>query len=131
MILKRLCEGGARFAALALAGAVAGCAWPTSDESTLKAIAAECQHLMRTEPPDADAGPVPAYHGVPESRWPQIIASLKPTGVAVFRQGCDVQTKPMLDGGWGYFVPRSKGSLPQPRDRYSDLGYGVYWYRPY
>jgi hypothetical protein len=129
--IKQLRRCGVRFAALALAGVLAGCAWPTSDESTLKAIAAECQHLMQTEPPDTDNGPVPTYSGVPRSRWPRVIASLNPVDVVVFRQGCDVLIKPMFDGGWGYFVPRTKGRLPEPRERYSDEGYGVYWFHPY
>ncbi|HEX2593324.1 MAG TPA: hypothetical protein VHL34_17610 [Rhizomicrobium sp.] len=120
----------ARFGALAVAFALAGCAWPTHDEATLKGVAVACQHLMTTEALDTDYGPYPKYSGVPQKRWPPAIASLHPQDVSVFQTGCDIQIKPMFDGGWGYFVPRARGQLPEPRGRYTDLGYGVYWYRP-
>jgi hypothetical protein len=51
--------------------------------------------------------------------------------VTVDSNGVDIMTKPYFDGGYGYFVPRIEGKLPYPEARYSALGQGVYWYRPY
>jgi hypothetical protein len=117
-----------RFAAAVLAIAVAalfGCTRPTADKSTLKAIKAECQLLMKTQP-------IEIYPGVPKSRWPQVIASLKPESVTVSQRGVDILVRPYFDGGWGYFVPRSKRDEPPAGwGRYSDLGQGVYWFHPY
>ncbi len=68
---------------------------------------------------------------VPKDKWPHTIASLNPMWITIFANGCDIQIKPMFDGGWGYFVPRTKSIPPAHEGRFSDLGYGVYWYHPY
>lgn len=120
--------------ALAIAGSLSGCAWPTNDATTLKAIAGECQYLMRTVPPTVPHGGMPASTdngGVAKNKWPRAIASLNPMWVTIFRDGCDIQIKPMFDGGWGYFIARTGGIPPKPEGRFTDLGYGVYWYHPY
>jgi hypothetical protein len=123
---------GAAFAALAIAlTLLTGCTRPTHDQSTLKAIKAESQILMLTEQP-VTYGTVPkVIVTVPKSRWPRVIASLKPEWVTVFPDGVDIMIKPFFDGGWGYFVPRSEREPPEPAGRYSELGQGVYWYHPY
>jgi hypothetical protein len=71
------------------------------------------------------------FYVVPESQYLPVIASLEPVEVTVSRDGVDILTKPFLDGGWGYFVPRSARYRPNFPQRYSDLGEGVYWYHPY
>jgi hypothetical protein len=132
-------RGGAVFAVLAIAlTLLTGCTRPTHDQSTLKAIKAESQFLMVTERAvtygtvPKDNVPVPkAMETVPKSRWPRVIASLKPEWVTVFPDGVDIMIKPFFDGGWGYFVPRSEREPPEPAGRYSELGQGVYWYHPY
>ena len=131
--MPRISKLFSRFAALALASAVAGCAWPTGDESTLKAIAAECQQLMRTVPPYPSHGATPSLSAgsVPKDKWSPAVASLNPMWITIFEDGCVIQIKPMFDGGWGYFVPRAKNKPPEPEGRFSDLGYGVYWFHPY
>ncbi|HEV2562812.1 MAG TPA: hypothetical protein VGT78_11800 [Rhizomicrobium sp.] len=115
-------------AALAIALTVlAGCTRPTTDQSTLKAIKAECQALMMIPPIESTTDP-----DVPKSRWPHVIASLKPEFVMILSQGVFITVKPYFDGGWGYFVPRSKGDRPPPGDpQFSEIGQGVYWFHPY
>ena len=106
---------------------LAGCTCPTTDQSTLKAIKAECQALLMIPPIKGDT-----YPDIPKSRWPRVIASLKPEFVEILSQGIFITTKPYFDGGWGYFVPRSKGDQPPPGDpQYSEVGQGVYWFHPY
>jgi hypothetical protein len=68
---------------------------------------------------------------VPEERWPKAIASLDRTYVTVYPHGVEVMVKPYFDGGYGYFIPRQGGVLPEPVERFSEIGEGVYWYRPY
>jgi hypothetical protein len=112
-------------AVLAIALTVlAGCAQPTTDEPTLKAIAAESQMLMVAERTET-------FVNVPKSRWPRVIASLKPEFVTVFPDGVEIVIKPFFDGGWGYFVPRSAREPPKPAGRYRELGHGVFWFHPY
>jgi len=97
---------------------------PSSDPSTLKAIKAEALMLMKAYPPSAD-------EYVPKSRWPRVIASLKPHSVLIYRDGVEVTTIPYFDGGWGYFVPRKERQLPEPVGRFEEAGEGVYWWHPY
>lgn len=121
---RQLHGGGAFAVFLAALTLLTGCTRPTRDESALKAIKAESQILMVTQP-------TKTYATVPKSRWPFIIASLNPEGVTVFPDGVDIVIKPYFDGGWGYFVPRSEREPPKPVGRFSELGQGVYWYHPY
>jgi len=123
---------GAAFAVLAFAlTLLAGCTRPTHDQSTLTAIKAESQILMVTERAVTFGTVTKAIVTVPKSRWPRVIASLKPEWVIVDQDGVNIVIKPFFDGGWGYFVPRSEREPPEPAGRYSELGQGVYWYHPY
>ena len=106
-------------AALILLGS---CAWPTDDPATLKAINAESQMLMKAYPTDAE---------VPKARWPHAIASLEPELVSINSAGVHITTKPHFDGGWGYFVPRRGQGVPEPVERFEEVGHGVYWWHPY
>jgi hypothetical protein len=115
-------RGPALLAALAL---LAGCAWPTRDQSKLKAIKAESEHLAATHP----IGPQ-GWTEISQSRWPPVIASLRPHSVTVHEWGVSISTKPYLDGGWGYHVSRYKRELPMPERCYSEPGEGVFWHGP-
>jgi hypothetical protein len=117
-------RNSAAFAALAALTLLTSCTRPTRDQSVLKAVKAESQILMATRPNRT-------YAVIPKSRWPRVIASLKPEAVTVLPDGVDIMTKPYFDGGWGYFVPKSEGAPPKPAGRFSDLGQGVYSYHPY
>ena len=88
----------------------------------LKAIKAEARMLMHTHPVDMD---------VPKARWPRRIASLEPKLVAIDAAGVHITTTPYFDGGWGYFVPRRERRLPEPVERFEEVGQGVYWWHPY
>ena len=101
-----------------------GCARPTTDQSALKAIRAESQLLLVTWPASKAVT-------IPKRHWPRAIAKEDPAVVTVSADGVDIMTKPDFDGGYGYFIPRHEGTVPEPAARYSDLGQGVYWYRPY
>lgn len=107
-------------AAIAL---LTACASPTNDPSVLKEIEAEAKILMMS--------PTDTHGVVPRDRWPRAIASLKPENVTVFQQGLEILVKPGFDGGWGYFVPKDERIRTEPEGRYTDVGHGVYWYRPY
>src|SRR6185312_3793143 len=97
----------------------------TNDQSALKAIKAESQILMASQPTKTKD-----YSDVPKSRWPPTIASLKPAWVTVYPgHGVQIQTTPFFDGGWGYFVPQGEQKSPGPEC--SDIGQGVYWCHPY
>lgn len=110
--------------ALTSLACLAGCERPTHDPSQLRAIAAESRMLMRTYPMQ-DAVEVPP------ARMPAAIAGLRPHFVTIDADGVSISTKPNFDGGCGYFVPRDGQTLPEPTERFSDLGQGVYWYHPY
>lgn len=110
------------FALLAALTLLGGCAWPSSDPVKLRAIRVEARMLMKTYPVGAD---------VPSNRLPRVIASLKPTLVMINEDGVHILTKPYFDGGWGYFVPRKARVLPEPVERFRDVGQGVYWWEPY
>lgn len=118
---KDLVAALAVLTALTLLG---GCAWPTYDPLKLKAIKAECQTLMKAYPANAD-------EFVPKARWPRIVASFEPEFVLINPDGVHIMTKPYFDGGWGYFVPRKERELPEPVERFEDVGQGVYWWHPY
>jgi hypothetical protein len=77
------------------------------------------------------ASPIKTSVLVPKSRWPRVIASLRPEFVSIYPDGVDIMTKPYFDGGWGYFVARNERKPPEPAGRFSALGVGVYWYHPY
>jgi hypothetical protein len=113
----------------------AGWAWPTHDASTLKAIRAESDLLMKTFPvsPRESSGDSIAgrdFVDVPKNRWPPVIASLRPYFVTVFPYGVHIYMKPDFDGGWSYFVFRNRRDKPDWGQPYSDLGQGVYWMSP-
>lgn len=101
-----------------------GCARPTHNPSALKEIRAESETLMRGAAPRTSTV-------VPKAGWPTEITSLRPYSVTVLPDGLEITMKPYFDGGWGYFVPRPGGNLPQPVGRFSGLGEGVYWFHPY
>jgi hypothetical protein len=106
---------------LAAIAMVGGCTQPTHNPATLAAIKSEAETLMQAR----------AQGSVPEADWTPAIAGLKPKFVTVYPEGVDIVTKPYFDGGYGYFVLRDGQHLPDPRERYSTLNHGVYWYRPY
>jgi hypothetical protein len=112
-----------------LAGAImltllAACSRPTHDQATLNAIKVESENLMRMR----QAG---RYAKIPRDEWPKVIASLGPEDVTVYAYGVEITTKRFFDGGWGYFVSRETDRSPEPKDRFSKLSPGVYWYHPY
>lgn len=78
--------------------------------------------LMKSYPVDAK---------VRKLQWPPRIASLRPEFVSINEDGVHITTKPYFDGGWGYFVPRREGGLPEPVERFEEVGQGVYWWHPY
>ncbi|MEO9131474.1 MAG: hypothetical protein ABI240_09720 [Sphingomonas sp.] len=103
---------------------VAGCTRPTHDQAVLKAINGEAQNLMASQPAETPVR-------VPKNRWPRGIAGLNPEGVTIFSSGVDIKVKAEFDDDWGYFVPRNELESPEPRERFSAIGQGVYWYVPY
>src|SRR4051812_25814553 len=94
---------------------------PTSNQTVLKAIAAESRQLLVSYPTEQ-------YVSVPEEKWPPTIASLKPFMVTVYPGMVHIGTKPFFDGGWGYGFISDKEPVMQPC--WSELGYGVYWHGP-
>jgi hypothetical protein len=125
-VKDRRAESPAMIAALAALALLAGCAFPTRDQSKLKAIKAESEALMATHP----IKPPKLWVEIPRSQETPIIASLQPYSVMVREWGVDILMKPDFDGGWGYHVPRDKRDLPMPAWCYSDLGEGVFWHNP-
>ena len=101
---------------------LSGCERPVSDRSKLSAVKVEAQALMKMYPAGAEAD---------RPKWPREIASLKPEFVMIETDGVHIMKRAYFDGGWGYFVPRSKGKLPEPVERFEDAGAGVYWWHPY
>jgi hypothetical protein len=97
------------------------CERPSASPADLKAIKAEAEMLMRVQPRDAT---------VPRDQWPRAIAGLEPEFVMINQYGVHITTRAYFDGGWGYFVPRSEGVLPEPRGRFEELGQGTYWWHP-
>jgi hypothetical protein len=116
---RSLATACAILAGFALLG---GCERPTRDPETLKAIEAEARMLMKLHPADAQLA---------EGAWPPAIAGTRPDFVTLDGDGAHITTKAYFDGGWGYFVPRSPGDLPEPRERFEEAGHGVYWWHPY
>lgn len=121
MLRKSLVAGFATVAALT---SLSGCERPTHDPSTLKAIRAESEILMKVYRAEADAA-------VPQTRWPRSIASIEPQMVSINSDGVYITTKAYFDGGWGYFVPRQQRELPEPVERFEEVGQGIYWWQPY
>lgn len=117
--LKRARRAFAGLAALAM---LMGCERPIGDPVKLKAIKAEAHMLMKSHPAGAE---------IAKSRWPAEIARLRPEFVSIAEDGVHITTKPYLDGGWGYFVPRRERTLPEPVERFEEVGQGVYWWHPY
>lgn len=74
--------------------------------------------------------PVSSRRELPQAELPPAIASLQPRFVLVGRNGVDIVTRPFMDGGWGYNVPRTKADLPMPADCYSEPVRGVFWHGP-
>lgn len=103
-------------------GLLGACERPTRDPAKLMAIEAEARTLMRLHSAAAD---------VPKPRWPAAITSVHPEFVSIDADGVHITTKAYFDGGWGYFVPRREGVLPEPRARFEEAGHGVYWWHPY
>ena len=99
------------------------CARPTRDQEILAAIRAEAEILMSDHQTESSVS-------IPEDRWPPAIARLEPEFVSIVSDGAYLMMKPYFDGGWGYFIPRDPGELPEPAGRFSALGQDVYWYRP-
>jgi len=118
--------GARAIAALAALVLLGGCAWPTYDQSTLKAIRTESRRLMAMHSIDVSK----RWASVPESQWPPVIASLKPDSVIVHKRNVEILIKPSFDGGWGYEVPVEKTDLMMPPECYSELGQGVFWHSP-
>ena len=102
---------------------LAACAWPTRDESTIRAIRTESLGLIAV-------GPTGGFTTAPKGGWPPVIASLDPDSVSVDPDGVHIMIKPSFDGGWGYYVPRDERNVPSAH-RFSALGHGVYWYSPH
>ena len=119
--MKRISRGGALIVLTALV-VLGGCEGPIHDRAKLKAIQAEAQMLMNAYPLDAT---------LTKARWPRAIASLEPEFVMINPDGVHITTKADFDGGWGYFVPRKDGDLPEPVARFEEAGQGVYWWHPY
>jgi hypothetical protein len=107
---------------LAAVSLLGGCAWPTSDAVKLAAIEAESRMLMKAFPHQAE---------VPQAQWPRAIASLEPDFVSIYADGVHITARADFDGGWGYFVPRQAGYVPEPAGRFRQLRKGVYWWHPY
>ncbi len=114
----------AAFAVLAALALISGCAWPSYYPPTLKAIKAESRVLLKAYPANAE-------EFVPQDRWPLLIGSLGPEFVLINPDGVHIMTKASFDGGWGYFVPRQDRQLPEPVERFEEVGQGVYWWHPY
>jgi hypothetical protein len=98
---------------------------PTHNQTHLKAVAAEAQHLMATYPLDPKE-----YAAIPKDEWPAAIANLKPYSVTVFPGMVDITTEPSFDGGWGYGFAMKKQDLTMLVECWSELGHGVYWHGP-
>lgn len=109
-------------AGLAALAVLVACERPIDDTEKLKAIKAEAHLLMKSHPAEAQ---------IARSRWPSKIAGLRPEFVSLDEDGVHITTKPHLDGGWGYFVPRRERTLPEPVERFEEAGEGVYWWHPY
>lgn len=110
------------FAVLASLALLVGCEEPTHDPVKLKAIKAEAHTLMKSYSVNAE---------VTKPQWPRGIASLRPEFVSINEDGVHITGKAYFDGGWGYFVPRRAGDLPEPVDRFEEVGQGVYRWHPY
>lgn len=122
MTLRKSLVAG--FAALAALTLLSGCERPTHAPSTLKAIRAESEILMKAYLVETD-------ETVPQTRWPRNIASIEPEMVSINPDGVYITTRAYFDGGWGYFVPRKQRKLPEPIERFEEVGEGIYWWHPY
>jgi hypothetical protein len=107
---------------IAAFGLLTACAFPTRDQEVLNAVEAEARVLFRAHPGDAE---------LRRENWPPAIATLSPEFVHINPRGIYITTKPYFDGGWGYFIPRLEGVLPEPVGRFEPVGSGVYWWHPY
>jgi hypothetical protein len=99
---------------------------PLSNQTKLKAIAAEAQQLMAAYP----VSPAGESVEVPRDKWPPTIASLKPWAVFVHQGMVDIPTILSFDGGWGYGFATDKRNLTMLVECWSELGHSVYWHGP-
>jgi hypothetical protein len=125
MTFMRLSVGRV-FAVLAALTLLTGCAFPTHNQSTLKAIKAESKVLMATHSIKSPKG----WTEIPKNRLPPVIAGLQPYSVIINQGSVDILIRPDFDGGWGYEVPRNKRGLSMPIECYSEPSEGVFWHSP-
>lgn len=107
---------------LAFLLALTGCAWPTRDQDSLKKLRAEADAIVAVQTAD--------FANLNKNALPPVIAGLKPEFVSASRSGVEIITKPGLDGGWGYYIPAKGAAFPKPRQCYTPIGQGVYWFKP-
>jgi hypothetical protein len=96
---------------------------PTRDRTTLRAIAAESQHLLAT-------GPIGEPVVLPKGKWPPAIASLRPYSVIVRPGMVDITITEYFDGGWGYGFAPDKRNLTMLPECWTELGDGIFWHDP-
>lgn len=100
------------------------CHGPTGNPMTLAAIRTEARGLMHGPNFWWDAS-------APDRRLPLTIAQLRPDMVWVDRDGVEIFAPNFLDGGWGYYVPRSSHPPAGDLFRHQKVADGVYWFYPY
>ncbi|WP_324749076.1 hypothetical protein SH591_10490 [Sphingomonas sp. LY54] len=101
---------------------ISACERPIQNPTKLSAIKVEAQMLMKAHPVAAE---------ITRAQWPPAVASLKPEFVTIDPDGLHITTRAYFDGGWGYFVPRKSGPLPEPVGRFEKVADGVFWWHPY
>ena len=124
--MKGYLSAGIAIAILVAIGIYSAFPHPTYDQTELKALAAESQQLISTNPLNGAGQSV----DVPKDNWPPVIASLKPVSVHVHYKMVDITTHHGFDGGWGYGFTTDKQHLTMLVECWSDLGHGVYWHGP-
>lgn len=122
--MKGCLSVGGAIAILVAIGSYCAFPHPTYDQATLNAVRAESLVLMAAK--RTYVGPA-----LPKGQWPPAISSLQPDFIIVSPDSVEIITKAFFDGGWGYHVSRDERDWPEPAERYSKLGRGVYWFHPY